>query len=218
MDWQERAIRIMEDDRRRFVRDLQDGLLQILSNTSMRLDFLMRSMDVETAQAHEEILRVYRRLDQAIVDVRHLIDDLQPVPVAEVGLGTALVELAHRLEQEWGVPITVVDDSAGASMSRVTADLMLYRAVQEAVTNAVKHAQTERIIVRLYRKGPHLRIDVVDDGRGFDPQYPHPGQYGLGIMSDRIAAVGGGCLIESELGRGTQVHFSVPMPARSHAQ
>lgn len=213
MDLQERAVRIMEDDRRRVVRDLQDGLFQVLSNMSMRLDLVIRWMDVEPDRVNDEILRVYRRMEQAILDVRQFIDDLQPVSVHAVGLGPAVMAMARRLEQEWGVPITVVDDTAAMLRCSSTMSLMLYRAIQEAVANAGKDARAERVMVRLYRDGPHLSVDIVDDGHGFDPQALGSGHYGLSLMTDRIAVLGGTCEVESEAGHGTTIRFRVPMDA-----
>ena len=211
MDGQERSVRIMEDDRRRFVRELQDGLLQALSNTSMRLDLVMRWMDVAPERVDDEILRVYRRLGQAILDLRQFIDDLQPVPADAVGLVPAVMAMAHRLEQEWGVPITVVDDATAVAGCPPTTTLMLYRAIQEAVTNAGKHAHAERVMVRLYREGSHLGVDVVDDGTGFDPHHVGPGHYGLRIMEDRAGVLGGTCQVESAAGHGTTIRLRVPV-------
>lgn len=210
-DLQERLVRIMEDDRRWIVRDLQDGLLQVLSNTSMRLDLVMRWMDVAPERVNDEILRVYRRLGQAILDVRQFVDDLQPVSVDAFGLGPAVMAMARRLEQEWGVPITVVDDATALAGCLPTTTLMLYRAIQEAVTNAAKHAHADRVVVRLYQDSPHLGVDVVDDGIGFDPHHVGPGHYGLRIMEDRAGVLGGTCQVESEAGHGTTIRLRVPV-------
>ena len=210
MEGQERAIRMMEEERRRFARDLHDGPVQVLSNTSMRLDVLTRMMEVDRAMAEEEIRRIRRRLGQAVIEIRQLIYDLQPVAVDELGLIESMAAMAHRLEQDWGIPVTVVDSTGGELAPEPAAALMLFRAVQEACTNAAKHAKANAIVVTLGEVDGAWQVDVEDDGAGFEVGVNHPGHYGLGNMAERLELVGGQCTIQSALGKGTHVRLTVP--------
>ncbi len=210
MEGQERAIRMMEEERRRFARDLHDGPVQVLSNTSMRLDVLNRMMEVDSGMAEEELRRIRRRLGQAVIEIRQLIYDLQPVAVDELGLADSIVAMAHRLEQDWGIPITVANCTEGHPGPDPASALMLFRAVQEASANAAKHAQANAIIVKLEWVDDAWQVDVEDDGSGFDVRVNHPGHYGLGNMVERLELVGGQCTIESTPGEGTRVRLTVP--------
>ncbi len=212
MDVSARSIWMMEEERRRFARDLHDGPVQVLANTSMRLDVLSRMLEVDSHMVEGEILRIRRRMGQAVIEIRQLIYDLQPVAIDAVGLTAALAALTHRLEEDWSMPITVVDEvNAGALLSPETG-MMLYRAIQEAVTNAARHAQANYILVRLTHEAGTVHCEVVDDGTGFDPQAPRPGHYGLGTMKERLTLVGGTTSVDStpEQG-GTRIRFSVPV-------
>lgn len=210
VDDQERAVRMMEQERRRFARDLNDGPVQVLSNTSMRLDVLTRMMEVDSAMAEEEIRRIRRRLGQAVIEIRQLIYDLQPVPVDEMGLVESILAMAHRLEQDWGLPVTVVNRTSGQVGLEPAVALMLFRAVQEACTNAAKHAQANAIIVTVDSVADRWQVDVEDDGSGFDVESSHRGHYGLGSMAERLELVSGQCVIQSTLGQGTHVRLTVP--------
>ncbi len=210
VDDQERAVRMMEEERRRFARDLNDGPVQALSNTSMRLDVVTRMIEIDSAKAEEEIRRIRRRLGQAVIEIRQLIYDLQPVPVDEMGLPESILAMAHRLEQDWGLPVTVVNRTRGQTGPDPASALMLFRAVQEACTNAAKHARADAIIVTVEAGSGRWQVDVEDDGSGFDVESSHRGHYGLGSMAERVELVGGACVIRSTLGEGTHVRLTVP--------
>lgn len=107
MDQRERSVHIMEEERRRLARDLHDGPVQVLANTTMRLELLERLWDVDRQLASEEIARMRDRLSQAMVEIRQLIYDLQPIALEEMGFFPALEALAHRVETDWRVPVKV---------------------------------------------------------------------------------------------------------------
>lgn len=203
-------MRILEEERRRFARDLHDGPVQVLSNTSMRLDMLGQLLKVDTILAEEEIRRMHRRLVQATTEIRQLIYDLQPVAVDAMGLGAALTGLSRRVEKDWGIPITVTVSGDGPSLGS-DEEMMLYRAVQEALINAAKHAGAHTIHVLLEQHRDCTTCVVADDGKGFDPSQPVAGHYGLGNMAERMRLVGGSSSLETAVGNGTRVTFSVPV-------
>lgn len=212
MDVSAKSIWIMEEERRRFARDLHDGPVQVLANTSMRLDVLSRMLEIDSDAVESEIQRIRRRLGQAVIEIRQMIYDLQPVAIDAVGLTAALMALRHRMEEDWGVPITVVDDLGDGPQPSSETSMMLYRAVQEAVANAAKHARAHYILVQLTRQDGYLSGEVVDDGTGFDPQLPRAGHYGLANMKERMELVGGTLTVESAPGSGgTRVRFTVPV-------
>lgn len=203
-----RTVHILEEERRRFARDLHDGPVQVLSNTSMRLDMLSRLLEVEPAMAVEEIRRMHHRLVQATTELRQLIYDLQPIAVDAIGLGDAIQGLAHRTGRDWAVPVTT--NVTGDLHLSDTTEMMLYRAIQEALTNAAKHAKAQHISVTLTANAEYVSCTIADDGKGFNPNERPAGHYGLGNMTERIAIVGGTSRLDSQAGQGTRVTFTVP--------
>ena len=209
MDVSNAIVHILEEERRRFARDLHDGPVQVLSNTSMRLDMLSQLMAVDVVLAEEEIRRLHRRLVQATTEIRQLIYDLQPVAIDAMGLGAALTALARRVEKDWGVPVTIIVVEGGPRLD-ADQEMILYRAVQEAVTNAAKHSGARSIDIRFDQDPDGASCTVADDGRGFDASHPVPGHYGLQNIAERLRLVGGTFSIETGEGQGTRVMFSVP--------
>lgn len=213
MEAHSQSVLIMEEERRRFARDLHDGPVQVLSNTSMRLDVLMRIIEMEPALAEDEIRRIHRRLVQAVVDIRQLIYDLQPVAIDEMGLVPALVAMSRRLEKDWGIPITAYQEDEGGELKRLSAaaEIMLYRAAQEAAINAAKHAEGTQIAIRVLAQQGRVLLEVSDNGKGFDVGLHRAGHYGLGNMKARMELVDGTCAIHSSPDGGTTVSLTVPL-------
>lgn len=209
MNRSQRTVHILEEERRRFARDLHDGPVQVLSNTSMRLNMLSQLIQVDPALAEEEIRRMHHRLVQATSELRQLIYDLQPIAVDAMGLDEALKGLTHRVQRDWAVPVTV-HVSGDVRVLPADAEMMLYRAVQEALTNAAKHAEARAIAIELMATEDQVTCIVTDDGKGFDPTHRPPGHYGLGNMVERLEVVGGRADVASSPGHGTRITFTVP--------
>lgn len=205
----QQTVHILEEERRRFARDLHDGPVQVLSNTSMRLDLLSQLIQVNPTLAEDEIRRMHHRLVQATTELRQLIYDLQPIAVDAIGLDDAFKGLAHRAHRDWSVPVSVqITGTVGALPAE--AQMMLYRAVQEALTNAAKHAEAHTITIELAADVRGVTCVVADDGKGFDPTQRLVGHYGLGNMVERLEVVGGRTELASAPGQGTRVTFTVP--------
>lgn len=213
MDQRERSVHIMEEERRRFARDLHDGPVQVLVNTSMRLELLERLLDVDRKLAFEEIARMRARLSQAIVEIRQLIYDLQPIALEEMGFLPALEALAHRIETDWRVPVRVALMGGQGEPVESIQSLIMYRAIQEAATNAAKHGDPHAIDIQVEWTANGLRVSVIDDGIGFEVAHgSKPGHYGLRTMSERLELLGGKVRISSQPGAGTRVDLVVVRP------
>jgi signal transduction histidine kinase len=121
--------------------------------------------------------------------------------------------LVERLE--WG-GIAVELDLAEASALEGAARTVAFRVVQEVVANVARHADARRVVVRARRGGDAIAIEVIDDGRGFDPAAARPpvaaGHLGLAAVRERAALAGGHLDIESAVGRGTTVRLVLPAP------
>jgi signal transduction histidine kinase len=145
----------------------------------------------------------------ALHDVRRLAVELRPKALDDFGLVPALDRLATTFAEQTGMTIEL-EDRLGDRRLPPDAETALYRIVQEALTNTVKHAQAQHVSIFLtWREGGAAAV-IEDDGRGFDPQH---GTEGLGLlgMRERLALLGGSLAIESSPGSGTTLVAEVPV-------
>ncbi len=205
------VLTAQEEERKRIARELHDDTAQALTSVLVRLRLLERSLEDE---------RLGRRLGElrdltgaTLEGVRRLAIDLRPPMLDDLGLEAALQSLVQDFSQRWPVKATFTSGRLGRLPTVV--ELVLYRIVQEALSNVAKHANASRVVVGLSRKGRALRLLVEDDGCGFDVEaIKHSRESGLGLfgMEERLALVGGTLEVESAAGGGTRVSAEVLLP------
>jgi len=204
------AIEAAEQERRRWARELHDETLQGLGALQMMLASAAReaSADKREAIVREAADQTRREIER----LRLLIVELRPAELDELGLEPALEALAHRRASD-GLSVEVAADLGGERLAP-SVESAVYRIVQEALTNAAKHADSAYATVSLSSSPGVIEVSVRDDGRGFDPGAPASG-FGLVGMRERAALLGGRVEVTSALGEGTTVRAILP---RSRAQ
>ena len=180
-----------EEERRRWARELHDSTLQDLG--ALRLLLVAGRRDPSVLDG------AIARLEESIGELRGLIRELRPAALDELGLAAALEGLAER----HGVNADVTVDRYAPEF-----ETGVYRVVQEALNNAVKHAGASAVHVTVEAVGGAVHLTVADDGRGFDPEAVHAG-FGLGGMRERVELLGGELEIASGE-RGTRVSAVLP--------
>lgn len=207
-----RALRASEEERRRISLELHDDASQRLAAILMRLR-IARGLD---GDARDEMLEEVRReLADAADGLRRYAQGLRPPALDELGLSAAIESHVRHLGEAARVPIEVRADAVGR-LDSPEAELALYRIVQEALNNALRHARASVITVRVTRQGDVAMATVTDDGVGFDAEASRSGGHasdrGLGLfgMQERAEYVGGRVEVESRGGRGTTVRVAVP--------
>jgi len=209
-----RSVRAVVEERLRIARDLHDGIIQTLYALGLALEGVLLSIDTSTAEAKEEVRGIMRSLDQTIKDVRGYILKLK-TPDDEVSLDEHLRLLQKQLQQEARIPIRLQTAAVepGILSSDAIRDILL--AVREAVSNALRHARASQVEIILERGSGVLRVRVIDDGIGFDPEKAPKasgGEHmGLDNMRRRAESVGGRLMISSEPTVGTEVTLEVPL-------
>ena len=149
---------------------------------------------------------------QALQDVRSLAVELRPTALDDFGLPAALERLAGTFQERSGIE-TAVESGLGDERLPPEVETVLYRLVQEALTNVVKHAEAQRVAIVLTRRSDGVGVLVEDDGHGFDPNRVRDGALGLVGMRERLALVDGTLTIESSPAGGTSLHALVPLQA-----
>ena len=208
-----RAIAAQEQERVRIARDLHDEVAQALSGIALGLEQIESAPHLEAAR--DEAKRLGAEVTNAVRELRRVVEHLRPDELADMGLANALERMAER-RRESTPDITVVFRSHGNGR-RLDPDteLAAYRVVQEAVTNAVKHANPNTIEIDLTATADAMTAAVRDDGCGFDvEQTPEDGGLGLGGMRERARLIGSKLNIDSAAGRGTEVTLRLPVRPR----
>jgi signal transduction histidine kinase len=205
-----RSIEASESERRRWARELHDETLQDMASLKLLLGAARRSKDVEAI--HRVLDDVTEQLIASIRSLRHLIGELRPAVLDDAGLQPALEALGARIESS-GIDVSMSLDLPTRASGELPQEVedTLYRLVQEALTNVVKHAGATEVSVSVVLEADRLEVNVEDNGRGIDPEGSSSG-YGLVGMRERAALVGGTIEIASEPGRGTRVSASIPLP------
>jgi signal transduction histidine kinase len=211
------SIEASERERARWARELHDETLQGLGALRLKLSSARRGSPEQFARAVEEAIE---QLGTEITSLRSLIAELRPAVLDELGLRAALEALAGQHAATSGLEIEAEVDlatDAGDSPKRLDRELenTIYRVVQEALTNVVKHAHADRVVLKAVETPMAIELMIRDDGVGFDPKQGRDGGLGLVGMRERVDLVGGVLEVESAPGRGTTLRIGVPLAARS---
>lgn len=203
-----RIAALQETERRQLARDLHDNIGTDLSALGIGLRMAgMKAEDGDTAAAAAAIERLERQAEHITQQVRHFISELRPGVLDDYGLAAAVRGLCERVAGHAGISIRIHGDLEERFPQQL--ESTLYRIVQEALANCVKHAGSERVDVTLGQVSGVLWISVRDDGCGFDPGLtPGPTMdSGMGLidMRERAASVGAVFRLESAPGQGTEV-------------
>jgi signal transduction histidine kinase len=213
------SIEASERERHRWARELHDETLQELGALRVLLD---TGTTEERANLSPDAHRLaIDHVDRGIRNLQGLITELRPSALDDLGIGAAIEALARQSSERFGVEIDVDVDLAphgDDGPARLPADLeaTIYRLVQEATNNAIKHAEPNRISVTVSRNDVDVSVTVADDGRGFDPGKAER-SFGLVGMEERVTLSGGRLEIESAPGRGTEVSARLPLTDRHRA-
>lgn len=205
----EQVIQAQEIERRRLAGDIHDGISQRLVTLSYRLDAAARA--VEPDAVAEQLAAARELVTLTLQEARAAISGLRPPVLDDLGLSGGLASLARSIPR---IPIDV-----DLAETRVPdhIELALYRIAQECLQNVVKHAEAERARLTFAVEDGVARLEIVDDGKGFDT-FEHPlgsdemGGYGLLSMAERAEIVGGRLNIRSRPGAGTTVIATIPLP------
>jgi PAS domain S-box-containing protein len=204
----------IEAERNRIARDLHDGPVQGVSAASLSLEAALLMIGAGDVDRGVEVLsKVRKELADEADALRALMSGLRPPVLEERGLMPALREAVTRFGLEHGVETDLV----GSLPRPLAADLetLAYRVVQEALTNAAKHARAGRVVVGVEATAGSLRVEIEDDGRGFDSamtrEYLRQGRVGLASMRERVELANGTFVVRSTPGRGTTIVATLPI-------
>lgn len=204
-----------EEERRRLSRELHDHVAQVLTALRMELGRIDRTRSADDGRVAASVAEAKKLVDDMFRTIRHLALGLRPTMLDDFGLQAALEWHVRDLSGRSGANIELtIDGDLAALPDRYRT--CIYRAVQEALTNSVRHANAKAIKVTVARLGDRLAVSVADDGDGFDATQHRTG-LGLRGIEERVKELGGTMAIWSGGGAGTTLAVSLPWPADEEA-
>lgn len=202
------------EERQRLARDLHDSLGQVLGYVSFQADAARKLyQDGHSQEADRQLSRLSATMQEAHADVREFILNLRASPDLQQQLAPTLTQYLEHFSMQFEIQTFLL----GAEILN-TADLNpesrlhIFRIIQEAISNARRHAHARQIEVNIQTKANFLTITVADNGCGFNPsQLPAGNRCGLDFMRERAAQLGGRIQIHSEPGAGTRIELEIPL-------
>ena len=196
------------EERQRLARDLHDSVSQAVYGIALGARSAQEMLAKDPSQLREPLDYIVRLSEAALAEMRALIFELRPEALEREGLIGALKHHTAVLRSRHG--ITVEEVIAGEPTMSWESKQALYRIAQEALHNAGRHARATRVRVALNQDDAEIRLEVWDNGVGFDPQGEHPGHFGLNTMRERATELGGRLEIESRPEAGTKIRAIIP--------
>lgn len=211
-----RILETQELERKRIARDLHDSPVQNLTAMVHKVDLCTRIIDSDPIRCKIELLNITKNMKNTINEMRRIIYDLRPMALDDIGLETALARELKRIERQCNIQI---DFSYEGYLDHIesTVSSTLFRIVQEACYNAVKHGECVLIKVKLNVTDNIITVIIEDNGIGFDmngnkvTEKNQNQGFGLTTMKERIFLLSGKLTITSSVGNGTQIMVSIPI-------
>lgn len=205
-----------EEERRRISRELHDETGQALTTLLVQLKMLERSPDLEAI--HQRTAGLRELTAQTLEEVRRLALDLRPSALDDLGLVPALEWYIAEFARNAKIQVYFETHNLDDIRLPHGMEIVLYRIVQETLTNVARHSQAEHAWVQLEREDSTVRVSIEDDGQGFDVEETLQSQeHGLGLlgMRERVELIGGSFHLESARGSGTRLRIEAPLPTGS---
>jgi signal transduction histidine kinase len=204
-----------EDERHRLARNLHDDLGALLTSAKLDAARMRSRLAGSPPQTLDLLAHMVENLNNAIALGRRIIEDLRPSTLANLGLESTLDILARDFAEQTGVAVHCTLEPVTLAPNT---ELVVFRLVQEALTNTTKYAKAGNVWISLKQAGDQALVEVRDDGAGFDADQDAGAAFGLLGMRYRVEAERGTLTVVSAPGKGTRIEASLPQKARSHAQ
>jgi len=211
-----RILSVQEDERSRISRDLHDEVAQVMMGISLHLETLKKEATTNTKDLKRKITRTQRLVEKSVNVVHRFAGQLRPPALDDLGLFPALHSYTVDFAEQTGLSIRFTsftrDKIKNLHSSKRT---VLYRIVQESLTNVAKHAKASIVEVKLLKRRGIIIVEIKDDGKSFKVQDASliRRKKGLGLlgMRERVEMIGGRFTVESSPGEGTTIKAEIPL-------
>ncbi|WP_313431577.1 PAS domain S-box protein [Pseudomonas sp.] len=200
---------VREEEKARIAREVHDELGQMLTVLKLEVSMCELAFADQDPGLHERLGSMKRLIAQLFQLVRDVATALRP-PILDAGIASAIEWQARRFEARTQIPCLVQVPDNLPALSDAKA-IGLFRILQEALTNVMRHAQAHSVEIELVREDGQLRMTVSDDGTGFRRDQPRPASFGLVGVRERVLMLGGSMALDSEPGEGTSLSVTIPL-------
>lgn len=215
MDDKNRLITIEEDARKHLARNLHDGPTQTIAAIAMRLNYIRNLMKTDPNRASAELADVEAMARLTTKEIRQMLFTLRPLILESQGLIAAVEQLRQKLAEINNLKVHLEADPGVDTVLSHEAKGSLFYIIDEAVTNAKKHALAKNVWIRIFKQGSNIITEIEDDGIGFDVtewerNYADRGNMGLFNVRERAELVRGRTVVRSTPGEGTLITVTIP--------
>jgi PAS domain S-box-containing protein len=197
------------EERQRLARELHDSVSQALYGIALGSKTAREELDDDPDKLPELLDYVLSLAEAGMAEMRALIFELRPESLETEGVVAALQKQAAALEARYGIEVET--DLCDEPEAPLETKEVIYRIVQEALNNTVKHARASRVRIKMWCDPEQISLEISDDGIGFDPGKDFPGHLGLRSMRERALWIGGALEVEAAKGRGTGIRTRIPI-------
>lgn len=208
-------LEAQEIERKRIARDLHDSTVQNLTSLVHKCELCNKLIDIDSTRAKLELITMSNTIKTVINDMRGIIYNLRPMTLDDLGLSITIKRFANKLMDLNNINVKVSTNEEVKEILPVI-KLTLFRIIQEACTNVIKHANASEINIDIIFEEKNVTVIIKDNGSGFgnkqsDENVTQASSFGLSIMRERISLLSGTIEIQSEREIGTTVIVSVPI-------
>lgn len=206
----EMVVNAQESERKRLSREMHDGPAQALSNFILQTEIAMRLFDTDAAKAKEELTSLKMAALNTFQKVRNFISELRPMMLDDLGMVPTVKRYVESFKEQTGVDAQMAMTGTERRLEPYL-EVMIFRALQELMGNAVRHGQANQIKVHMGVEDQLVKISVDDNGKGFNPEAAAESSgLGLKVIRERIEMLGGSMEIGSVLGQGSTISLQIP--------
>lgn len=205
----EMLVNAQEAERQRLSRQMHDGPAQALSNFILQTEIAMRLLDVDPTQARDELGNLKMSAMGTFQKVRNFIFELRPMMLDDLGIIPTIRRYADTFKEQTGLDVNVTVSGNERRLESYL-EVMVFRAIQELLGNAARHSQATLLKINVDLTDDLVRVSVDDNGKGFDIDTVQGQNLGLKLIRERAEMLGGTFEVDSAMGKGTRVMFTLP--------
>lgn len=210
-------IERQEQERQRIARDLHDTTVQNLTAMIHKLEFCQQIADADVIRAKIEMQLMINSIRETVDGMREIIYDLRPMSFDDIGFKETLLRAIEKLRKNTDIEICF-DINGDICRQTPVYELTILRIIQESVNNCKKHSQADKVHISVIYEDKQIRIEIEDNGIGFDLEEmkSHCSGFGISMMKERVYLLKGEIVIHSEKGKGTNVKVILPKKELEH--